>query len=291
MSQKSQLNQLILNQDKKNKQLDEFRYALIVAMYRSLIDHESYVKRVKKLYQIRFNQKLPVSDKAIRLAIQFYNRIEKRKRVYDKNGVLIVGSVAAAYLIHHYNVSDNIKTVIFEEQRKQVGETKEAIIMSDIQDNRENGIYFYLCSRHDDCAKDHVDYQGKLYIDAYCQDEEALKFAKKHNLKQYQWVIDAPVYMVTRPNCRHYFKALSLAEVMGSSVKDLIKKYDMTHKIGPRTGVQTLRTKGQKVEYVIKSYEDRLRVHNMMYKIRPNDFLKSAIDKDHLLIKKWKKKL
>ena len=54
--------------------------------------------------------------------------------------------------------------------------------------------------------------------------------------------------------------------------------------------MQTLKG-GSNVEVVIKSYEERLRLHMSMYRARPNQFLELAIKKDKLLLKKWKNKL
>lgn len=54
----------------------------------------------------------------------------------------------------------------------------------------------FRCSSHPDCAPDHADYQGKVYVlDKY-----------KGEYPGYQtveWVTGAPVYLTTRPNCRH----------------------------------------------------------------------------------------
>lgn len=259
-------------------------------MYRSLCDKESYIDRVKKLIQIRFNKKLPVSEKTAKVAIRFYKEIEKRKKADVPGfGMVAAGSLMFAYLIHRSNVNEKLKSVTFEENRHAIGQEKEAYLMSDIQANRIQGKCFYLCSSHSDSAEDHKDYQGKLYIDENCNDKAALKYAKDHGIKSYQWVIGKPVYMVTRPNCRHYFKALSFEQVSNNTVKYLTNKYDMHRKIGDRPIMQTLSTKGQRVEIVIKSYEERLKLHQAMYKARPNEFLKSAIHKDNLLLQKWKK--
>jgi len=109
-------------------------------------------------------------------------------------------------------------------------------------------------------------------------------------MKSYQWVIGKPVWMVTRPNCRHYFKALTYEEVAGKSYQSLVKEYKMHRKIGNRPIMQTLKG-GDNVQIVIKSYEERLRLHKAMYRARPNDFLQSAIEKDKILLKKWKNKI
>ena len=137
---------------------------------------------------------------------------------------------------------------------------------------------FYLCSEHKDCAEDHKKYQGKMYYNKNAKgyDKETLAYIKRTKMKSLQWVTGKPVWLVTRPNCRHYFTKVKVEEVLKSSVPKLIKKYDMTTKIGN----YELQTKG---EY----YRDRLAYDKILFKSYPNDLLRKAIRKDVFLIKKW----
>lgn len=200
------------------------------------------------------------------------------------------GSPAIAEAIERSHILEQTHSEGYKIQRRLIGEEKEAYIMSDIQYNAMHNRWFYLCSSHADSAKDHAPYQGKIYIDDNCKDEKCLALARQYQMKSYQWVIGKPVWMVTRPNCRHYFKALTYEEVAGKSYDSLVKEYKMHRKIGNRPIMQTLRG-GDNVQVVIKSYEERLKLHMSMYKARPNDFLRSAIEKDKILLKKWKNKI
>lgn len=293
-TQKSSLEKLYKDNEFTKSALADFRHQLITNMYRSLLDRESYRKRVKKLIQIYRNKNLPVSMKAVEYSVKMYDKIEKRNvdNVIESENLASVSAAFAYLIMNKYKVNDNLRVIEDEEQRKILGEEKEAFIMSEIQENRMERKYFYLCSSHSDSAKDHAPYQGKVYIDEECDDYKCLMLARQYHMVTYQWVIGKPVWMVTRPNCRHYFKALTYSEVAGKSYDSLIEEHKMHRKIGERGDrIQTINSRGKKVQFVIKSYEDRLRCHQDLYRVRPNEMLKRAIEKDVLLIRKWKKSI
>jgi len=54
----------------------------------------------------------------------------------------------------------------------------------------------FRATSYSDCAPDHKDYQGKVYVKEKYQNEYP-------HLKTVEWVVGAPVYLTTRPNCRH----------------------------------------------------------------------------------------
>ena len=143
--------------------------------------------------------------------------------------------------------------------------------------------WIYLASSHTDCAKDHLPYQGKLYYDDKAP-EDVVKWAYSHGLYSIQWVMDAPAYFITRPNCRHFFKALPLDIVKQYSRKELQRRYK-THRM---TGDRSLATP-QGV--VVEEYEDRLRMLKAMYNEHKTERLRREIQKVELLIKKWKNML
>ena len=275
-SQKTQLTKILNQQTKNNRLYSDLRVALITAMYMSLLDGGNLNKRIKRI--IDDNNEAAVVA-IVAMVLLLYKRLKK-----------VDGSNAIAEKIEHSHILEESHSEAYKIQRKEIGEQKEAYIMSDIQYNGMHNRWFYLCSHHEDSAKDHAPYQGKIYIDDNCNDEKCLALARKYHMQSYQWVIGKPVWMVTRPNCRHYFKALSYEDIVGKSYQQLIDEHKMTRKIGNRPIMQTLKG-GNNVEIVIKSYEERLKLHISMYRVRPNQFLQSAIEKDKLLLKKWKNKL
>ncbi len=101
-----------------------------------------------------------------------------------------------------------------------------------LKDSTDNlGIIFFLASSHADCADDHVDYQGKIYVKENWQRfikpekiAEIQDFITKKDIKTMEWVIDKPVYFTTRPNCRHYFAPITIEQALGKSIKQLKKE-------------------------------------------------------------------
>jgi len=165
---------------------------------------------------------------------------------------------------------------------------------------------FFLVSKHSDCAKDHIEYQGQIYIDEnwkklISNSNNELKVAienyiRINNIKSYQWVIDKPVWMITRPNCRHFAKVLSVSEVLNNPTWQLLVKNKMTMKEGDRELRQTLRhnmssKKGnyneKNINAIIDKYKERLELHTELNKVKSTQELRHAITKDKFLIKKW----
>lgn len=180
---------------------------------------------------------------------------------------------------------------------------KDDAIKDEIEVNRQHQKVFYLASYHEDCAEDHKNYQGKIYVDekwpSIVKDENIIKYIKRNNFKTIQWVTSEPVWFITRPNCRHYFTALDNKEVVKYTTPQLLVKHKMSTKIGDRQYLQTLGNRkdrkalGEKrnAELVIEKYKERLKLHQDLANISKNDLLMKAIAKDKFLINKWTKYL
>lgn len=156
------------------------------------------------------------------------------------------------------------------------------------QENLENYSPFFLCSVHTDCSSDHKDAQGKVYIDEdwkkFVNDLEIRKkisaYVKNRKIVSVQEVCSAPVYLITRPNCRHYFKNLPIDEVLSSSAKSLVRRhemyYDKEYSVTP-------------TKSVLNRYMKRLNIENELRKVLDTPKLSEDIKKDKQLIRKWKK--
>ena len=106
--------------------------------------------------------------------------------------------------------------------------TKKENVKRALQNNRTLAvpIVFYVCSEHGNAAKDHKEYQGKVYVDRFWRDayiksnqpEYLIKaierYIARYDIKTVQWVMGPPVYMVTRPYCKHYFTPLNTFDVL-----------------------------------------------------------------------------
>lgn len=197
------------------------------------------------------------------------------------------------------------KKINYEIANEQEGKDKDKALQDELARNRmlENPKVLYLASAHADSASDHKPYQGLIYVDkkwrTIIKNSETRKavgeYIIKNNIMTFQWVIGKPVWFITRPNCRHYFKSLSLNEVLGNSLDDLLRKHKMTRQVGRRKDLQTIKHITKKewytienVESMISQYEERLKYHESLYKEKQSNLLFNAIQKDKLLIKKWK---
>lgn len=96
----------------------------------------------------------------------------------------------------------------------------------------ENGYIFFLCSEHYNCAKDHKPYQGKLYVDEgwrlHCPSEQVadiLGYIENRKIKTVQEVTGKPIWLCTRPYCRHKLIPVDTFTVLNTSFSILRRKY------------------------------------------------------------------
>lgn len=99
-----------------------------------------------------------------------------------------------------------------------------------INAGQENGVIFYITSFYGDCAPDHADYQGKIYVDEKWESlapkdrlDEIRSYIDSNKLMTVQEVSEKDPFLTTRPNCRHYFQYISIDEVLGAKTQDDVK--------------------------------------------------------------------
>lgn len=100
---------------------------------------------------------------------------------------------------------------------------------------RNAGLVFWLVSSFGDSAKDHVDFQAKIYIDRDWEsmvDEETREkiqnYITANGTRIKQDVEEGEPYLTTRPNCRHRWMPMSTEEVLGgTSIDKLLKDNNM----------------------------------------------------------------
>lgn len=94
---------------------------------------------------------------------------------------------------------------------------------------------FYACSAHSKPAKDHADYQGKIYVDRYWRKYCAgtvpewmimavEEFIQKNEIITVQKVMGPPVWLGTRSYCRHVFIPVNTLSVLTEQPETYIKK-------------------------------------------------------------------
>ena len=209
---------------------------------------------------------------------------EKAKKTINLNGTIAANSIIFINLIKNMDYNGKVKKVINHELMEKTEKLKQKTVNEYIKDARKEGLTFYLASSHTDSAKDHKPWQGKLYYDDKNVTPEAQKIINQRHMRSIQWVMDSPVWFITRPNCRHFFKALPTDIVAKYGRKELIRRYKMHRKVGDRA-LATPRS------IALEEYKDRLQMLEMMYNKHPTEFLRRDIQKTKLLIKKWEKVL
>lgn len=102
-------------------------------------------------------------------------------------------------------------------------------VQNDIGNNMVNiakatGNIFFISAFFGDCAKDHADYQGKIYVDKDWKTnapkdrvDEIQSYIDSNKILTVQEVMVKPIYLTTRPNCRHYFDVVDIDSVLGAT--------------------------------------------------------------------------
>ena len=297
----------------------------LVHIYSGLANGEKIRSIHKKLYDETINQKklgLETSDNMLKIAMASASSLKKKvgsptfvagyvKTTYgaivEDSSPLELLAIFAFDLIGKNKIEKKLSHEITETSDRTEGETKDKVIASHIEDNRklDNPKIFYLASQHKDSASDHAPYQGKMYIDekwrSSIKEEEQKQAIEKYiiqnDVKTVQWVTGEPVWFITRPNCRHYFTALTVNEVLGASRTKLLEKHKMDTAIGDRQYLQTIKHSTNKEWYkdvrnaqlLLEKYKERLKLHQEMYASVKNEIIRNAIAKDKMLIEKWEK--
>lgn len=95
---------------------------------------------------------------------------------------------------------------------------------------------FWLCSCHSSCAEDHINFQSKIFVDRFWRQKvsgkeyySVLSYIKNRDIKTVQEIMGPPVYLTTRPYCRHYFIGIDTASVLKSSPKKLANEFGRTY--------------------------------------------------------------
>ena len=234
-------------------------------------------KRIhKRLYDETIRDKPQYADKF--LLGMMMKTANKAKKLPQKDEGALAEAIFA--LIWDSKISDKAKKLINHDTQKIAEAEKEAIISDFVQKNRAEGKWFYLASSHDDCAKDHLPYQGRMYVDEKAPDS-AIQFAKSRGWGTVQWVMGSPAWFITRPNCRHYFVGVTEAEVRKKPTKRLKRKYHTHEKEGDRAFQTPKRA-------AIEEYSDRLRLLRALYRERPTERMKKEIGKAEMLLRKWR---
>ena len=270
-----ELERIYLERDRKRKSLRSLKNRYFAIIYGSTLRGEPIRKIHRRLYDETVKRKPEYIDRhLLAMALKLANRAAK---VPGDGGLL---AAALFDMIHQSHADEKARKLIDHDARSAAEKEKAGLLERSIEENREKGRWFYLASRHADSAADHKDWQGRLYVDSEAP-EEAISYAAARGLRTLQWVMGDPVWFVTRPNCRHYFVALTEDEVRRKPLKKLERRYKTYTKEGDREFQTPARR-------ALEEYEDRLRMLRALNREYPLKKIEKEIQKTELLVKKWK---
>lgn len=149
--------------------------------------------------------------------------------------------LAALSLRNRGDTRANLEGVVRAEnyiRRNESIRANKAKLKEQIEDSRAMPVptIFYLSSHHAKPAKDHEFWEKKLYYDRYWKDavkgkytqeeiQEVERYIKSKSLYSVQWSTGFPVYLITRPYCKHYFVPVPTEEVMHSNLRRINKNH------------------------------------------------------------------
>lgn len=295
-------NQVNLIEDRKldlTKGLKDLRNRYIGCIYKGLMDKKAIRDIHKEIRNITIESRY--KSKKLDIFVDKLLKVSSHKVKGNKTEDDICLLLFA--LFDKKQVFTKTNSLIYDEGKIYESEHKADYLNLYLGESRVDKKVFYLSSGHKDCANDHLNFQNRIYVDEnwenIIKDEELKKdignYIDLNDIKTYQWVIGKPVWLVTRPNCRHYFKALKTEDVLNMPLKKLVRNHKMFTKKGDRKVLQSIRhdtSKGwyteSNVKSIIERYKERLEYHKILYAYnRRIQKVKRAIEKDRLLIAKW----
>lgn len=189
------------------------------------------------------------------------------------------GIILATLLMKRFEklrVYQRFISLVNQEVRNKEASVKEKVIRQLTSYGIENREHFALVSKHLDSAIDHIDFQGKLYLLTNDLQESELLLASKLGItRTLASVMHDKPYLITRPNCRHYFITLSESDIGSKSVDTLLKENKMITKVGSRV-IKNLRN----------NTSIKLNYYKELYKVRRVPYLASRIKKLKELVEK-----
>jgi hypothetical protein len=139
-------------------------------------------------------------------------------------------------------------------KRREWSKTKQLHVRSGMKLCRaqREPVVFYLVSSHQKPQKAHADLQGQVLVDRYWRAvlethpraySEVESYLRTRPTMTVQEAMDAPHYLIARPNCRHRLIPLPTQKVLSLSKQELRKAYNKapTHVKRPITDAERYR--------------------------------------------------
>ena len=214
----------------------------------------------------------PICKNCLNLARFLASKLKKDAQETD-------GIILATLLMKRFEklrVYQRFIHLVNQEVRNKEASVKEKVIRQFTSYGIENREHFALVSKHLDSAIDHIDFQGKIYLLTNDLQESELLLARRLGIgRTLASVTHDKPYLITRPNCRHYFITLSESDIGSKSVDTLLKENKMITKVGSRV-IKNLRN----------NTSIKLNYYKELYKVRKIPYLASRIKKLKELVEK-----
>lgn len=237
----------------------------------STLQINALLRQLEKDFK-KYGINTPIYKKCLNLARFLVNKLKQDTKETD-------GIILATLLMKRFEklrVYQRFISLVNQEVRNKEASVKERVIRQLTSYGIENREHFALVSKHLDSAIDHIDFQGKLYLLTNDLQESELLLANKLGInKTLASVMHDKPYLITRPNCRHYFITLSESDIGDKSVDTLLKENKMITKVGSRV-IKNLRN----------NTSIKLNYYKELYKVRRVPYLASRIKKLKELVEK-----
>lgn len=233
-------------------------YALTRSNSRNLALSDEELANIRKELKEQKNENFERQLKALQKeSVKTLNKLPNTIEQMQKKNIIQVGSrysiakepdVSKFYnqiVEQTKNGVQNVPPVIYKNGRKMpfnsYADMKNRTMLQEytnkaqIEAGRNAGLIFWLVSSFGDSAKDHVEFQGRIYLDRDWEsmvDEETRKqvqdYISANDIRIKQDVEEGEPYLTTRPNCRHRWMPMNTEEVLGGkSTNAMLKENDM----------------------------------------------------------------
>ena len=237
----------------------------------STLQINALLRQLEKDFK-KYGINTPICKKCLNLARFLVNKLKQDTKETD-------GIILATLLMKRFEklrVYQRFISLVNQEVRNKEASVKEKVIRQLTSYGIENREHFALVSKHLDSAIDHLDFQGKLYLLTNDLQESELLLASKLGItRTLASVMHDKPYLITRPNCRHYFITLSESDIGSKSVDTLLKENKMITKVGSRV-IKNLRN----------NTSIKLNYYKELYKVRRVPYLAKRIKKLKELVEK-----
>ena len=214
----------------------------------------------------------PICKNCLNLARFFASKLKQDTK--ETNGIILATLLMKRF--EKLRLYQKAISLVNQEVRNKETSVKENIIKRLTSYGIENREHFALVSKHLDSAIDHLDFQGKLYLLTNDLQESELLLARRLGVnKTLASVMQDKPYLITRPNCRHYFITLSESDIGNKSVDTLLIENKMITKVGSRV-IKNLRN----------NTSIKLNYYKELYKVRKTPYLAKRIKKLKELVEK-----